>query len=125
MAPVAIIAHEWGHHIHTLALPEGFTLGQELEADCYAGTYTRFAEEDRGTDPGQADQQVMFWKRRRVLRRGNPNYVEFLLVSPVGAWATGATGNRPPCSRIPVWRSVPLCALSRLPSRPSFGARAV
>ena len=38
-APVAIIAHEWGHHIQALLGSKGTGLGAELQADCYASLY--------------------------------------------------------------------------------------
>jgi predicted metalloprotease len=53
MVPLTIIAHEWGHHIENLANPNAFRNGsgppysiqKELQADCYAGLYIRYAQD--------------------------------------------------------------------------------
>ncbi|MCC6943596.1 MAG: neutral zinc metallopeptidase [Thermomicrobiales bacterium] len=38
-APLAVIAHEWGHHVQALLGSRGTGLGAELQADCYAALY--------------------------------------------------------------------------------------
>jgi predicted metalloprotease len=54
-APIYILAHEWGHLIQDdLGILEGgnFSIQVELQADCFAGAYTKDLEErdDRFTD---------------------------------------------------------------------------
>ena len=39
IAPVAVLAHEWGHHVQALGSVPEFSLQRELQADCYAGMY--------------------------------------------------------------------------------------
>lgn len=50
-APVTVLAHEWGHHLQLLLglfsqrlLPR-YTIQLELEADCFAGVYSKHAAE--------------------------------------------------------------------------------
>jgi predicted metalloprotease len=44
-----VLAHEWGHHVQdqlgwmSWATDRGYYAGKELQADCYAGIYTRHA----------------------------------------------------------------------------------
>ncbi|HUG47830.1 MAG TPA: neutral zinc metallopeptidase [Candidatus Limnocylindria bacterium] len=38
-APVAILAHEWGHHVAELLGVSGFSIQTELQADCLAGLF--------------------------------------------------------------------------------------
>ncbi len=54
MVPLTIIAHEWGHHITHLVNPSVFqhdarfppySIQYELQADCYAGLYIRYAQD--------------------------------------------------------------------------------
>jgi predicted metalloprotease len=48
-AAVTTLAHEWGHHIQgqlgwwSYAVRHHYFMGTELQADCYAGMYTRWA----------------------------------------------------------------------------------
>jgi predicted metalloprotease len=43
MGPLTIIANEWGHHIQRLTQAPTFSIGAELQADCYAGLYINYA----------------------------------------------------------------------------------
>ena len=47
LAPVAVIAHEWGHHIQRLTQSPTAKLASENQADCYSGAFFRRAD-DRG-----------------------------------------------------------------------------
>ena len=38
-AVLAVLAHEWGHHVQSLLGLETYDLREELQADCYAGMY--------------------------------------------------------------------------------------
>ncbi len=38
-APAAIVAHEWGHHIQSLLGISGYSIQNELQADCMAGLF--------------------------------------------------------------------------------------
>jgi hypothetical protein len=47
-APIAVLSHEWGHHIQALLSIIGFgppTKASELQADCLMGTFTRHADD--------------------------------------------------------------------------------
>lgn len=45
-APILVLAHEWGHHIQNLLhVPDNGGNAFELQADCLAGVYTRYAED--------------------------------------------------------------------------------
>lgn len=59
-AVVAIVAHEWGHHVQRqLGLMQGRSVRQtELQADCMAGLYARYAELTGKLDPGDLDEGV-------------------------------------------------------------------
>lgn len=48
MAPIAILAHEWGHHIQYLVGGPRTSIGKELQADCYAGLYISYVEQGNG-----------------------------------------------------------------------------
>jgi predicted metalloprotease len=53
-APIAIFAHEFGHHIYNLANrepeidPADYSIQRELQADCYAGVYASWANQAKG-----------------------------------------------------------------------------
>jgi hypothetical protein len=56
MAPVAVIAHEWGHHIQALSERPAYSIQAELQADCYAGLYARHADRTGKLDPGDIQE---------------------------------------------------------------------
>ena len=52
-APIAVLSHEWGHHIQTLLGVVGPTRKDfELQADCLMGAFTRYADEQALLDYG-------------------------------------------------------------------------
>ena len=52
-APIAVLAHEWGHHVQTLlGLRAATTKPQELQADCLLGAFTDHADETGLLDYG-------------------------------------------------------------------------
>ena len=52
-APIAVLSHEWGHHIQTLLAIVGPTRKDvELQADCLTGVFTRHADEQELLDYG-------------------------------------------------------------------------
>jgi hypothetical protein len=58
-AAVSILAHEWGHLVQTqLGIGKGraFTIQMELQADCFAGAYTKYAERTGKLDPGDLEE---------------------------------------------------------------------
>jgi hypothetical protein len=58
-ASVIIIAHEWGHAIQGLRdifSRTQFTIQTELQADCFAGAYTRDANQRGILEPGDVDE---------------------------------------------------------------------
>ena len=44
-SPVAVLAHEWGHHVQGMAGFPTVDKAAELQADCYAGMYLRYLDE--------------------------------------------------------------------------------
>jgi predicted metalloprotease len=68
-AAAFVVAHEWGHHVqHLLELEKcqiqeclgGFTsLELELQADCFAGAWTRFADDQGQLGFGDAESAVV------------------------------------------------------------------
>jgi hypothetical protein len=44
-SPVAILAHEWGHHVQGMAGFPSVDKAAELQADCYAGMYLRHLDD--------------------------------------------------------------------------------
>jgi hypothetical protein len=58
-AAVSILAHEWGHLVQTqLGISRGnaFTIQMELQADCFAGAYSKYAERTGKLDPGDLEE---------------------------------------------------------------------
>jgi uncharacterized protein len=52
-APIAVLSHEWGHHIQTLLGVVGPTRKDfELQADCLMGVFTRHADDQELLDYG-------------------------------------------------------------------------
>jgi predicted metalloprotease len=71
-AVVAIVAHEWGHHVQRqLGLMQGNRSVRqvELQADCMAGLYTRYAELTGKLDPGDLEEGVAI-----ALESGDPSH---------------------------------------------------
>jgi hypothetical protein len=71
-AIVAIIAHEFAHHVQNLlgiTPMTGPTQVRELQADCMAGLYTRYAELKGYLDPGDLDEGIAI-----SLRSGDPSH---------------------------------------------------
>jgi uncharacterized protein len=58
-AAVGIIAHEWGHVVQAhLGISRGnsFSIQMELQADCFMGAYTKYAERTGKLEPGDLDE---------------------------------------------------------------------
>ena len=57
-AAAAVLAHEWGHLVQdqlgwlAYARRNGYWIGKELQADCYAGMFTRYLKRHRFLEPG-------------------------------------------------------------------------
>jgi uncharacterized protein len=69
---VAIVAHEWGHHVQRqLGLMQGGRSVRqiELQADCMAGLYARYAELTGKLDPGDLEEGVTI-----ALESGDPSH---------------------------------------------------
>jgi uncharacterized protein len=60
----AVLAHEWGHDIQDelgilpWAIRHHFYKGVELQADCYAGVYSRYADDQGLLERGDLDEAV-------------------------------------------------------------------
>ncbi len=60
----AVIAHEWGHDVQDelgilrWAIRNHYYKGVELQADCYAGVFTRYADQQGVLEPGDLDEAV-------------------------------------------------------------------
>jgi len=46
LAPIAVLAHEWGHHIQNLSQKPPAKLSSEDQADCYSGSFFRHADDE-------------------------------------------------------------------------------
>ena len=56
-AAVIILAHEWGHLVQAQSgIPRGLNIQLELQADCFAGSYTRHAESAKELEPGDLEE---------------------------------------------------------------------
>ena len=56
-APVAILAHEWGHLVQAnLGIRQEYTILQELQADCLAGAYGTYLEERGNLEEGDLEE---------------------------------------------------------------------
>jgi predicted metalloprotease len=59
-----VLAHEWGHHVQDQlgwmqwATDRGYYAGKELQADCYAGIYTRYAYNTGLVNQGDYDEAL-------------------------------------------------------------------
>jgi predicted metalloprotease len=64
-AAVAVLAHEWGHEAQRMlgwsayAAQHSFFKGTELQADCYAGMYTRYAYDHTWLNAGNVSNARM------------------------------------------------------------------
>ena len=56
-APVAIMAHEWGHLVQAnLGIRQEYTILQELQADCLAGAYGTYLEQRGNLEEGDLEE---------------------------------------------------------------------
>lgn len=58
-APVAVLAHEWGHHIQALLGLDLESIRRELQADCFAGLYVGISESLSGSWAPSIDDSVL------------------------------------------------------------------
>src|SRR4030095_6843062 len=59
---VIIIAHEWGHLVQAqsgISRGRHLTIQMELQADCFAGSYTKHAEEAKELEPGDLEEAAV------------------------------------------------------------------
>jgi hypothetical protein len=61
-AAVAILAHEWGHHVQRLTGAGAFSIQAELQADCFAGVFASTEDLASGSPTGSADAVVAFYE---------------------------------------------------------------
>lgn len=75
LAPVGVIAHEWGHHIQDLTTAPTAKLSSENQADCYSGAFFRHADDegwlDLYTPGGKVSDAVT-----AIYRLGNSKFVQ-------------------------------------------------
>ncbi|MBA3531457.1 MAG: neutral zinc metallopeptidase [Ardenticatenales bacterium] len=56
-APIAVLAHEWGHHVQSeLGLLHSSSVERELQADCLAGVFTNDAGQRTLLDEGDVEE---------------------------------------------------------------------
>ena len=70
-APIAVLAHEFGHHVQTLADRPTIAMQRELQADCYAGIYIAHAAEAGTFAEGDIREAVVTF-----FKQGDRNYSE-------------------------------------------------
>ena len=57
---IAILAHEWGHHVqHLLAIDPELTIDRELQADCFSGAYAQRALQQGFLQEGDITEAVV------------------------------------------------------------------
>lgn len=90
-APVAIMAHEWGHLVQAnLGIREEYSIYQELQADCLAGSYATYLQERGNLEEGDLEEGLhqMFsigdsartpWFHENAHGTGEQRYAAFLL----------------------------------------------
>ncbi|MFT5196863.1 MAG: putative metalloprotease [Cellvibrionaceae bacterium] len=90
-APVAIMAHEWGHLVQAnLGIREEFSIYQELQADCLAGSYATYLQDRGNLEEGDLEEGLrqMFsigdsartpWFHENAHGTGEQRYEAFLL----------------------------------------------
>ena len=84
MAPVVIVAHEWGHFMQNLAsVNDSIPIRHELQADCLAGAYTQYAAGLGMLEKGDTTEA-----REGLFRAGS---TDILWLDPQ---AHGSPGNR-------------------------------
>ena len=62
LAPVGVLAHEWGHHVQTLTSRGEFTIQDELQADCFAGMFMSAANLGGLSIEDTGDVMVAFYE---------------------------------------------------------------
>lgn len=90
-APVAIMAHEWGHLVQAnLGIREEYSIYQELQADCLAGSYAVYLQERGNLEEGDLEEGLrqMYaigdsartpWFHENAHGTGEQRYEAFLL----------------------------------------------
>lgn len=68
-AGVAILAHEWGHHIQSVTGAGAQSIQRELQADCFAGLFASTEDIESGGDSAQSAESV-----EAFYRLGNEQY---------------------------------------------------
>jgi predicted metalloprotease len=75
-APVAVLAHEWGHHVQSIAGLGDFDIQLELQADCFSGLYATAS----GLLPHEGDREAELVAMEQALRNwftlGDKRYSE-------------------------------------------------
>jgi putative neutral zinc metallopeptidase len=81
-APGAILAHEWGHHIQSLLGISAYQIAEELQADCFAGTYVGSRQGVEGGFFVFSDDELASGLKT-FFDIGNSRYSELDWMSPV------------------------------------------
>jgi hypothetical protein len=107
VAPAVVLAHEMGHAVQTRAGVDAASLVVELQADCFAGSWARFAQADT-TDPVAVTDRALDSAVRAILvlrdRPGTPGVVpqaHGLGFDRVNAFQTGYSSGVPACAAFP------------------------
>jgi predicted metalloprotease len=107
VAPAIVLAHEMGHAVQTRAGVTAASLIVELQADCFAGSWARFAQSD-STDPVSVADGALDSAVRAILvlrdRPGTPGEVpqaHGLGFDRVNAFQTGYAHGAPACAGFP------------------------
>jgi len=103
-APIVALAHEWGHHLQTVAgmvvrrdHKRADILAQEIQADCVAGAWTGWAK-TRGMLNEQDDLQDVGALMTAIAEFG-PERTHGTLEERVGAFETGFREGLASCNR--------------------------
>lgn len=101
-APVTVLAHEWGHHVQSIAGAPRLDIATELQADCFSGLYATASgllphTGDRSTELTAMEQGLRTW-----FQLGDERYADSEWFDPgvhgspqqrIMAFSTGAQSN--------------------------------
>jgi predicted metalloprotease len=101
-AAVSIIAHEWGHLVQAqLGISRGnnFSIQMELQADCFAGAYTKYAESKHELEEGDIEEAGV-----GLFNAGDPKGMAWFAseahgkpMQRIGSFLDGYKGGPAPC----------------------------
>jgi hypothetical protein len=81
-----VLAHEWGHAVQGRSNFAARTVTKELQADCFAGAWSKHAQDDKVFDVSSADLNVEAMPS--VFEQGGDYAVATVLATPASSSTT-------------------------------------